>query len=268
MFRSMFTAALGMQAQQSNMDNVANNLANVNTTGFKKGRIAFQDLLYTTLAMQNPQEEIIQASDTEGIPNGAQVGTGVKSIATERIFTVGSLQRTDNPLDLVINGDGFFEVTLPDKSKAYTRDGSLKMNKDGSLVSPTGHPVGVTIPKDVTNVSIKEDGSVMGIKAGSKSPDPVKIGQIKIVRFLNPMGLRPVGGNLYLESSVSGAKVKGTPGSNSLGNIASGYLEKSNVNVVEEMMNIIQAQRAYEMNGKVVTSTDEMTRMTIQLHKQ
>lgn len=275
MFRSMYTASLGMQAQQINMDNVANNLANVNTTGFKQGRISFQDLLYTNMAESSPSSALqpsgfqqIGGIDEEALQGSAQVGTGVRAAATERLFTMGSLQRTDNPLDVVINGDGFFEVTLPDKSKAYTRDGSLKMDKEGRLIAAGGNPIGVKIPKDITNVTIKDDGSIMAVKAGAKSPDPVKIGQISIVRFLNPMGLKPIGENLYRETPVSGAKSKGTPGTSNFGTLVPGHLEKSNINVVEEMMSIIQAQRAYEMNGKVITSTDEMTRMAIQLHRQ
>ena len=275
MFRSMYTASLGMQAQQINMDNVANNLANVNTTGFKQGRVSFQDLLYTNMAESSHSSSLQESGFKqtggvdEDVPSqSAQVGMGVRAVATERLFTMGSLQRTDNPLDLVINGDGFFEVTLPDKSKAYTRDGSLKMDKDGRLLSASGNPIGAKIPKDVINVTIKDDGSIMAVKAGAKSPDPVKIGQISLIRFLNPMGLKPIGENLYVETSISGAKVKGTPGTSNVGTLVPGHLEKSNVNVVEEMMSIIQAQRAYEMNGKVITSTDEMTRMAIQLHRQ
>lgn len=256
-----------MQAQQVNMDNVANNLANVNTTGFKQGRVGFQDLLYTNLIEQAPAGGIIQASLEEDAP-ATQVGTGVRAMGTERLFSVGSLQRTDNPLDIAINGDGFFEVTLPDKKKVYTRDGSLKMDKEGHLLSASGHYLGVTIPKGVTNLTIKDDGSIMATKLGAKSPDPVKIASLTLVRFLNPMGLTPLGGNLYAESQTTGAKVKGNPGSAGLGTLVAGHLEKSNVNVVAEMMSIIQAQRAYEMNGKVITSTDEMTRMAIQLHRQ
>jgi flagellar basal-body rod protein FlgG len=254
MMRSLYTAASGMMAQQMNMDNISNNLANVQSTGFKKSRIDFQDLLYAT--MKDPGTEATA---------GTQIGMGVRASSTERQFSQGSLQKTNNPYDVAIQGDGFFKVTMPDGSSAYTRDGSFKY--DGAkqqITTSGGYPIGVTIPKDVTNIEVRPNGEIFGVRIdGDGSAE--KIGQIKLTRFLNPAGLQAIGGNLYTETPVAGAKTEAEPGTNGMGCLAQGHLEKSNINVVEEMIAIVQAQRAFEMNQKGVQAADEMMSLTNQL---
>ncbi len=254
MMRGMYAAATGMMAQQLNIDNITNNLANVESTSFKRSRVDFQDLLYAHY--QDPNT---------GATAGTQIGMGVRAASTQKIFTQGRISRTGNNFDVAIQGDGFFRVTLPNGEVAYTRDGAFRLNKDGELVTQAGYRIGVKIPKDFTNVQIKPNGEVWATHINETKPR--KIGQIKLTRFLNPAGLKAIGGNLYKATEVCGAQTTDIPGQNGLGVLAQGFLEKSNVNVVAEMMNIIQAQRAYEMAQKGVQAADEMTRMANQLHK-
>lgn len=254
MMRGLYTAASGMMAQQLNMDVISNNLANINTTGFKKGSVNFQDLMYSSIS-----------GASEGAPMGTQVGMGVKDVGTEQMFTQGSMQQTNDPFDLAIQGNGFFEVTQPDGKKAYTRDGSFSVNPQGQLITSTGDLVGVTVPPGSTDVKIAPDGTVTAVLSGQK--EPVPIGSIQIVAFVNPQGLKAIGGNKYTSTSASGPAKKGKPGEDNLGQIAQGYLEKSNINVVEEMISIIQAQRAYEINQKGVQAADKMQQMANQLKR-
>lgn len=253
MMRALWAAARGMMAQQLNVDTIANNLANVNTTGFKKTRIDFQDLLYQTARVPGaPAAEGVQ------IPTGIQVGLGVRAAATVKIFSQGVFQHTGNPLDLVIEGDGFFQVLLPDGSKAYTRAGSFKLDSQGNIVTSDGYPIEppLTIPQDATDISVGSDGSVAVTIAGQAQPQT--IGNIEIARFPNPAGLQAIGHNLFKETAASGQPTTGTPGLDGLGTIAQGFLELSNVNIVEEMVNMITAQRAYEANAQAIKIADEM----------
>jgi len=254
MMRGLYTAASGMMAQQLNMDTISNNLANVNTTGFKKGRVNFQDLMYANLN-----------DGGENNPAGAQIGMGVRETGTEKSFSQGSMSQTNDPFDLAIQGNGFFEVIQPDGSKAFTRDGSFSVNPQGQLVTSTGDLVGVTIPPGATDVKIDKDGAVTAVLSGQK--DPVQIGNLMLVDFVNPQGLKAIGANKYQATNASGPAQKGKPGENNMGSIAQGYLEKSNINVVEEMISIIEAQRAYEINQKGVQSADQMQKLANQLKK-
>lgn len=254
MMRALYTAASGMMAEQLNIDNISHNLANINSTSYKKSRVDFQDLLYTT--MQSPGTE-----DTAG----TQIGLGVRAASTQKIFTTGSIQQTGNNFDVAISGDGFFEVNLPDGKKAYTRDGAFKLDGQGNLCVSSGYSLGIKLPNNVTDVRIEPDGKVMGTPINGTKP--VELGQIKLTRFLNPAGLKSIGGNLYQWTPVAGDKTTDKGGANGLGVLASGFLEKSNVNVVEEMIAIIQAQRAYEINSKGVQAADEMMRQANQIQK-
>lgn len=254
MMRGLYTASSGMMAIQTEMDTISNNLANVNTTAFKKGRVNFQDLMYTNLG------------DADGnSPMGAQVGMGVKQVNTEKSFTQGSLQQTNDPYDLAIQGNGFFEVTQPDGKKAYTRDGSFAVNAQGQLVTSNGDLAGVTIPPGATDVKFEKDGTVTAVLAGEK--EPVPIGNIQLVSFVNPQGMKAIGGNKYEATNASGGAQRGAPGEQGMGSIAQGYLEKANINVVEEMISIIQAQRAYEINQKGVQAADQMQKLANQLKR-
>ena len=254
MMRGMYTAASGMMAQQVNIDNIANNLANVQTNSFKQSRVDFQDLLYAHT--QDPN------TDATG---GTQIGMGTRAGATQKIFTQGSVANTGVNSDVAIQGEGFFRVTMPNGETAYTRDGSFKLDGEGNLITQSGYKTGVTIPKDMTDFEIRPDGEVWA--QGINDTEKKKIGDFQVARFLNPAGLKAIGGNLYTATDVAGAITVGKPGENGLGVLAQGHLEKSNVNVVMEMMNIVQAQRAYEMAQKGVQAADEMTRMANQLHK-
>ncbi len=253
MMRGLYTGASGMMSQQVNMDVISNNLANINTTGFKKGRVNFQDLMYDNL------------SDAGNNPMGAQVGMGVREVGTEQTFTQGSMQQTNDPFDLAIQGNGFFMVTQPDGTKAYTRDGSFSVNPQGQMVTSTGDMVGVTIPPGATDVKIAGDGTVTAVLAGQREAIP--IGSIQLVDFVNPQGLKAMGGNKYITTNASGPAQMGKPGEKNMGSIAQGYLEKSNINVVEEMISIIQAQRAYEINQKGVQAADQMQKLANQLKR-
>jgi flagellar basal-body rod protein FlgG len=231
----------------------ANNLANVNTTGFKRGRVAFEDLLY-----QNVRQVGADAAQDTQLPSGLMIGTGVRVVATEKTYTQGNLQVTSNALDVAINGRGFFQVTLPDGTNAYTRDGSFKVNAQGELVTSGGYRLqpAVSIPDGAQSVSIGTDGAVTVQLAGQAAPS--QVGSLQVVDFINPAGLQARGENLMLESAASGPPQAGTPGLNGLGTLQQGALEASNVNVVEELVAMIETQRAYEMNSKAIFTADKM----------
>jgi flagellar basal-body rod protein FlgG len=253
MIRSLWIAKTGLDAQQMQLDVISNNLANVNTNGFKRSQAVFEDLLYQTLSQPGAQ-----SSQQTQLPSGLQLGTGVQSVATEKIFTQGNLQQTNNPLDVAIQGNGFFQVLQPDGTIAYTRDGSFQVNNQGALVTASGFPVqpSVTIPAGALSVTIGQDGTVSVLQAGAVKP--TQVGSLQLVNFVNPTGLQSAGQNLYLETASSGTPNSGTPGTNGLGTLNSGFVETSNVNVVEEMVDMIQTQRAYEMDSKAVTASDQM----------
>lgn len=253
MNQALWVAKTGLDAQQTRMAVVSNNLANVNTTGFKKGRAAFEDLLYQTV--RQPGAQTTQQTEA---PTGLMLGTGVRVVATENSFTQGNLQQTGNALDVAINGRGFFQIQQPDGSVAYTRDGSFQLNNQGQVVTANGYLLqpGVTIPQGAQSVSIGNDGVVSVQLAGQSAPQ--QVGTLTIADFINPAGLQAKGGNLYAETAASGTPQAGTPGLNGLGSLSSGSLESSNVNIVEEMVNMIETQRAYEINSKAIQTTDSM----------
>jgi len=253
MMRSLWTAASGMVAQQANMDTISNNLANVNTTGFKKSRTDFQDLMYQTMRQAGSST----GADTK-LPTGIQMGHGVRQVATQKIYTPGSLQSTGNALDMALTGDGFYQITMPDGTLSYTRDGSFKEDDTGRIVTSEGYPLepAITIPQGALNPAVSSDGHVTVTIPGQKTPQD--LGQIQIARFINPAGLDSLGGNLLKETAASGAPVVTNPGTDGSGTIQQNFLEMSNVQVVEEMVNMIVAQRAYEMNSKVITTCDQM----------
>lgn len=251
MLRALRTAALGMSAQQNGVDNTANNLANANTTGYKRSSIVFHDLLY----------QKVQASGEEAggaAPASMQMGHGATAVATVRNFTQGSLADTGNPLDVAINGDGFFQVRKPDGQIAFTRDGTFGLSADGELVTQTGLLIepDIAIPPEASNVNISQDGIVTARLAGE--PEPVELGQLELARFANPGGLGSLGGNLFEQTAASGEPTIGLPGEDGLGMLSQGFLETANVDVVQEMVNLITAQRAYELNSKMVTTSEEM----------
>ncbi len=262
MMRGLWTAATGMTTQQTNIDVTANNLANVNTAGFKKSRANFEDLIYQTL--KHPGA--LSASGTE-IPTGIQIGHGAKTSSVEKIFTEGNLKRTGNQLDLAIEGKGFFVITLPDGSEAYTRDGSFKLNSNGEIVTADGYKLSppITIPSDTVNITISDDGTVSVLQAGQTNM--TQVGTIQLVNFINPSGLKSIGKNLFKETAASGAPITGTPGTNGLGTVSQGFLEMSNVNVVEEMVNLIVGQRAYEANSKSIQTADTMLATAINIKR-
>lgn len=253
MMRSLWTAASGMSAQQFNIDTIANNIANVNTLGFKKSRVDFQDLLYQKLRFAG-------SPVTEGsqIPTGIEIGHGVRPVATQKIFTQGTFKQTDNPYDVVIEGEGFFRVQLPDGTEAYTRDGAFKTDSEGRLVTSDGFPLvdDIVIPPEAVSVSIATDGTVTAMVRGSD--EPVPLGEIQLVLFVNPAGLSSYGRNLYLATAASGPPQLGEPGLDGRGFLAQGFLEYSNVEIVEEMVNMIISQRAYESNSKAIQASDDM----------
>ncbi|MFO7277863.1 MAG: flagellar basal-body rod protein FlgG [Pseudomonadota bacterium] len=250
---ALWAAKTGLDAQQTRMTVTSNNLANVNTSGFKKSRAVFEDLLY-----QNIRQVGGNTSQDTISPSGLSLGTGVRVVATEKIYTQGNLNQTGNALDLAVQGRGFFQVLLPDGTFAYTRDGSFQINAQGELVTSSGYAVqpGITIPDGAQSITIGSDGVVSVQLAGQSAP--VQIGSLQLVDFVNPAGLQPRGENLLLESAASGPAQVGTPGLNGLGTIVQGALESSNVNVVEELVNMIETQRAYEMNSKAIATTDQM----------
>ncbi len=259
MMRALYTAASGMEAQQYQMDTISNNLANVNTTGFRRNEARFQDLVYQE--MRGPGSPV----GASVVPVGQDVGLGVKVGSSEKIFTQGNLIQTGNPLDIAVQGDGFFQVTMPDGTTAYTRDGSFKRDANGAIVTADGYFLNpqITIPQNAQNLSIGEDGTVSALVPGSNLPQ--QLGQIQLARFVNPAGLSPVGGhNLYTQTAASGAPIVSQAGLNGTGTLQGGYLENSNVQVVQEIVNMIVSQRAFEANSKAITAADEMLQTAVQ----
>jgi flagellar basal-body rod protein FlgG len=253
MIRALYTAASGMNAQQANIDNVAHNLANVNTNGFKKSRVDFEDLVYEQTKLAGTP-----TSTTADSPTGLETGLGVRPVSTSRDFTRGNLRSTGGTLDLAIEGDGFFQVLLPSGETGYTRAGSFHVSSEGSIVNGDGYQVqpSITIPQSATSISISKEGVVSAVTAGQSTPQ--QLGTIELTTFNNPAGLRALGGNTFQATNASGEPTNGTPGTDSRGTLAQGFLEDSNVSVVEEMVNMILGQRAYEANSKVVKAVDEM----------
>ena len=260
MINSLWIAKTGMSAQQTQLDVISHNLANVSTTGYKRNNAVFEDLIY-----QNLRQVGANTTEQNQLPTGLHLGLGVRTVATSRNFTQGSLQETKNSLDVAINGNGFFEVTMPDGTIGYTRDGSFKVDAQGRVVTSSGLPVanGITVPQGATSISISADGVVSAIVAGNTQPQ--QLGSLAMSSFINPAGLEPVGQNLFKESAASGQPQQGTPGTNGLGFIKQGFLESSNINVVEELVNMIQTQRAYEMNSKAIQTSDQMLAKLSQL---
>ena len=260
MIRSLWIAKTGLEAQQTQMDVISNNLANVSTTGFKRSRAVFEDLLYQTLRQPGAQ-----SSQQTQVPSGLQIGTGVRPTATERIHTQGNLQQTSNQLDVAIQGDGFFQVLMPDGTTAYTRDGSFMRDNQGQIVTANGFVVqpAITIPANATSVTIGQDGVVTITQSGVAAP--VQVGSMQLATFINASGLQSMGQNLYLESAASGTPSTNVPGTNGAGSLSQGYVETSNVNVVEELVNMIQTQRAYEINSKAITVSDQMLQKISQM---
>lgn len=259
MIRAFHTSATGMNAQQIVLDNTANNLANVNTTGFKRSAVDFQDLIYTTL--RQPGSEVIQGQQ---VPTGLQLGHGVRVAGNSRLHTTGAVEPTSNALDVAIEGSGFFKITAPDGSFRYTRDGSFRRNSNGELVTSDGFFVEprVTIPQEATSISVGTDGTITITTAGNATQT---IGQLQLARFINPAGLLAEGRNLFSETAASGPAQDSTPGLNGAGLLRGNALERSNVEVVQELVNMIQAQRAYEFNTKAIKVADEMLSFTTDL---
>lgn len=260
MIRSLWISKTGLDAQQTQMDVISNNLANVSTSGFKRSRAVFEDLLYQTLRQPGAQ-----SSQQTQLPSGLQLGTGVRPVATERIFTQGNLQQTSNNKDVAIQGSGFFQVLLPDGATAYTRDGSFQTDSQGQLVTSSGFVIqpALTIPANAENITVGRDGTVSVTQPGSAQP--VQVGSLQLATFINPAGLQAMGENLYVETAASGNANTNTPGTNGAGLLSQGYVETSNVNVVEELVNMIQTQRAYEINSKAITTSDQMLQKLTQL---
>jgi flagellar basal-body rod protein FlgG len=256
MIRALWTAGTGMSVQQANLDVIANNISNANTNGFKKSRADFQDLMYQTVRLQGATTE----SGTQ-VPTGIQIGHGAMLAAVQKVFLQGDFQQTSNELDLAIEGNGFIEVSLPSGDKAYTRAGALKRDSEGRICTSDGYLIepNVSIPQNATNVSIESDGTIsVQIQGQSK---PQQIGKIDLYTFPNLTGLKSVGKSLYQETEASGAAITGKPGEDGFGTILQGYLEMSNVNVMQEMINLIVGQRAYEVNSKAIQAADEMLQM-------
>ena len=260
MIRSLWIAKTGLDAQQTQMDVISNNLANVSTSGFKRARAVFEDLLYQTIRQPGAQ-----SSEQTQLPSGLQIGTGVKPVATERIFTQGNLQQTGNSKDVAIQGNGFFQVLMPDGTTSYTRDGSFQSDANGQMVTSSGYAVqpAITIPANTQTLTIARVGTVSALQAGS--PTPVTLGTLQLATFINPAGLQSLGENLYGETAASGTPSSNAPGSNGAGVLNQGYVETSNVNVVEELVNMIQTQRAYEINSKAIQTSDQMLQRLTQL---
>jgi len=260
MIRSLWIAKTGMEGQQTKLDAIANNLANTGTNGYKRGGVVFEDLMY-----QNLRQAGAATSDQSTLPTGLQVGLGVRAAGTTRNFTQGALQQTGNNLDMAIQGPGFFQVQLPDGSTGYTRDGAFQVDANGQLVTGAGNPVqpGITIPIGAQNVSVGRDGTVNATVQGQVAPQA--LGQLQLVSFINPAGLDPRGGNLFGETAASGTPNAGAPGANGLGTLQGGFVEGSNVNVIEELVSMIATQRAYELNSKAVQTSDQMLQRLAQL---
>lgn len=253
MNQALWIAKTGLDAQQTRMSVISNNLANVNTTGFKKGRAVFEDLIY-----QNVRQAGSQSSQDTQLPSGLMLGTGVRTVATEKSFTQGNIVQTDNALDVAIEGRGFLQILLPDGRVGYTRDGSMKIDSEGRFVTASGYELqpGIVLPQNSQSVSISRDGIVTATIPGSVAP--VQVGTLQMADFINPAGLQPAGENLFIETAASGPPQVGNPGLNGLGTLVQGALEGSNVNTVEELVNMIETQRAYEVNSKAISTADAM----------
>ena len=260
MIRSLWIARTGLEAQQTQLDVISNNLANVSTNGFKRARAVFEDLLYQTIRQPGAQN-----TQQNQIGSGLQIGTGVRTVATERIHTQGSLQQTGNPLDMAVQGNGYFQVTLPDGTPAYTRDGAFQLDSQGQIVTASGFPMepAIIIPNDAQTITIGRDGTVSVLQAGQTAPTVV--GNIQIATFVNPGGLSSAGENLFRETVSSGTATPNTPGNNGAGLINQQFVETSNVNVAEELVNMITTQRAFELNSRAVQTSDQMLGRLTQL---
>ena len=260
MMRSLWTSKTGMEAQQTQLDVISHNLANVATNGYKKSHAVFEDLMY-----QNLRQTGAASSEQTQLPTGLQVGLGVRTVATSRQFSQGGLQQTTNSLDVAIKGNGFFQIQMPDGTTGYTRDGAFQLNATGQLVTNNGQLVqpGVTIPPNAQSITIAQDGKVSVSMAGQSAPQAV--GQLTLASFVNPAGLEPRGQNLFTETAASGTPVAAAPGSDGMGALSQGFIETSNVNVVEELVAMIQTQRAYEVNSKAITTSDQMLQRLTQL---
>ncbi|KQV60028.1 flagellar basal-body rod protein FlgG [Pelomonas sp. Root1217] len=260
MMRSLWIAKTGMEAQQTQLDNISHNLANVATNGYKRSHAVFEDLIY-----QNMRQAGANSTDQTTLPTGLQVGLGVRPVATARIYTQGNLQQTSNNLDLAIKGDGFFQIQQPDGTTAYTRDGSFQLNANGQMVTNNGYTLlpGITIPQNAQSLTIGNDGTVSVTLPGQAAPQTV--GQLQLATFVNPAGLDPKGQNLFTETAASGTPNTGSPNNNGIGAVQQGFVETSNVNVVEELVQMIQTQRAYELNSKAVQTSDQMLQKLAQI---
>ncbi|TVO63095.1 flagellar basal-body rod protein FlgG [Denitromonas ohlonensis] len=260
MIRSLWIARTGLDAQQTQLDVVSNNLANVSTTGFKRSRAVFEDLLYQTLRQPGAQ-----STQQTQISSGLQIGTGVRPVATERIHTQGNLQQTGNGLDVAVQGEGFFQIQLPDGTTAYTRDGSFQLDNQGQMVTASGYPLSpaIILPADTVSMTIGKDGTVSVQQSGQVSP--TQVGTIQLATFVNNGGLQSAGENLYLETASSGTPTPNTPGSNGAGVLNQNYIETSNVNVAEELVQLITTQRAYELNSRAIQTSDQMLGRLTQL---
>src|SRR2546430_5760547 len=260
MMRSLWISKTGMEAQQTQLDTISNNLANVSTNGYKRAHAVFEDLMY-----QNLRQAGANNTDQTTLPTGLQVGLGTRAVATSRSFTQGNLTQSSNNLDVAVLGNGFFEVQMPDGTTGYTRDGSFQVSSTGQLVTNNGYAVqpGITIPANAQSVTIGSDGTVSVVVSGQATAQ--SIGQIHVTGFVNPAGLEPKGQNLFAETAASGTPNSGTPGQNGLGTLRQGFVETSNVNVVEELVAMIQTQRAYELNSKAIQTSDQMLQRLGQL---
>lgn len=260
MINSLWISKTGMQAQQTQLDVISNNLANSSTNGFKRANAVFEDLMY-----QNLRQVGGAATEQNNLPTGLQLGLGVRTVATSRSFTQGNLQQSGNQLDIAVNGNGFLQVTMPDGNIGYTRDGSLQVDAQGRLVTSNGMPIAgdITIPAEAQSVTVGADGVVTVKLPGNAQPQ--QVGNIELAGFVNPAGLEPLGQNLYAETVASGNPINGAPGTGGLGNLMQGYVETSNVNVVQELVTMIQTQRAYEMNSKAIQTSDQMLQRLSQL---
>ena len=260
MMRSLSIAKTGLEAQQTQLDAITHNLANTATHGYKRSHAVFEDMLYQNMRQAGGNE-----TEQTQLPTGLQLGTGVRAVATARNFSQGSLNQTGNSLDLAINGRGFFQVQMPDGTLAYTRDGAFQIDAQGQLVTASGYPVvpGITLPENATSVTVGKDGVITAQMPGTATPQ--QLGQLQLASFINPAGLDPRGGNLFAETAASGNPQTGNPAANGLGALNQGALEGANVNVVEELVAMIQAQRAYEINSKAIQTSDQMLARLSQL---
>ncbi|NML14908.1 flagellar basal-body rod protein FlgG [Azohydromonas caseinilytica] len=260
MIRSLWIAKTGMEAQQTRLDVITHNLANVSTNGYKRTSAVFEDLMY-----QNLRQSGAASTEQTQLPTGLQLGLGVRPVATVRNFTTGNLQDTGRDLDIAIKGRGFFQIQMPDGTTAYTRDGAFQLDANGQIVTNDGYPVqpGITVPANATKVSISADGIVSATIPGQAAPQ--QLGQLQLAQFVNPPGLEPQGQNLFVETAASGTPTTGAPNGNGLGGLQQGFVETSNVSVVEELVTMIQTQRAYEINSKAVSTSDQMLAKLSQL---